>query len=215
MQVDGYGRTAAWGAVRLGNTDPVTAGTQHSDADRLAAAGLDRLRAAVAVALEEFLDGQRRTLGDIDASLVPIADEIAALARGGKRLRPAFAYWGWRGAALDSLAPLEDDAAVLRAVAALEFFHVSALVHDDVMDGAHTRRGRPATHIGFAARHDGTGYGAWLDVPRDRSSARPHPPATVPAKRVHSESDPTWWGHRAGRRVRTDSRMGRGQVGQY
>jgi geranylgeranyl diphosphate synthase type I len=33
--------------------------------------------------------------------------------------------------------------------------HASALVHDDVMDGARTRRGRPATHIGFAARHGG------------------------------------------------------------
>jgi geranylgeranyl diphosphate synthase type I len=42
---------------------------------------------------------------------------------------------------------------VLRAVAALEFVHASALVHDDVMDGADTRRGRPATHVGFAARH--------------------------------------------------------------
>jgi geranylgeranyl diphosphate synthase type I len=38
-------------------------------------------------------------------------------------------------------------------VAALEFVHASALVHDDVMDGAHTRRGRPATHVGFANRH--------------------------------------------------------------
>jgi geranylgeranyl diphosphate synthase, type I len=49
--------------------------------------------------------------------------------------------------------PGEGDAAVLRAVAALEFVHASALVHDDVMDGALTRRGRPATHVGFAARH--------------------------------------------------------------
>ena len=46
---------------------------------------------------------------------------------------------------------------MLRAVAALEFVHASALVHDDVMDGARTRRGRPATHIGFAARHAGDG----------------------------------------------------------
>ena len=38
-------------------------------------------------------------------------------------------------------------------MAALEFVHASALVHDDVMDGARTRRGRPATHIGFADRH--------------------------------------------------------------
>jgi geranylgeranyl diphosphate synthase type I len=42
-------------------------------------------------------------------------------------------------------------------VAALEFVHASALVHDDVMDGARTRRGRPATHIGFADRHGSEG----------------------------------------------------------
>ena len=33
----------------------------------------------------------------------------------------------------------EDESAVLRAVSALEFVHASALVHDDVMDGAVTR----------------------------------------------------------------------------
>jgi len=44
---------------------------------------------------------------------------------------------------------------VLRAVAALELVHSSALVHDDVMDAALTRRGRPATHVGFADRHGG------------------------------------------------------------
>ena len=117
-----------------------------------AAAGLDRLRAAVSAALAEFLDRQRATLAAMDPNLVPVADEVSALAEGGKRLRPAFAYWGWRGA---SGGAGEDDAAVLRAVAALEFVHASALVHDDVMDGAQTRRGRPATHIGFAARHGG------------------------------------------------------------
>jgi geranylgeranyl diphosphate synthase type I len=136
----------------------VTAGTQQREpaAGRpvppLAAAELDRLRAAVSGALTEFLDLQRDTLAAMDASLIPIADEVSALAEGGKRLRPAFAYWGWRGARAATGTP-EDEAAVLRAVAALEFVHASALVHDDVMDGASTRRGRPATHIGFAARH--------------------------------------------------------------
>jgi geranylgeranyl diphosphate synthase type I len=132
----------------------VTAGTQDLDAaDQLAAVDLDRLRTAVAEALEEFLEAQRRTLTGMDAALGAVTEEISALARGGKRLRPAFAYWGWRGATADTSGPAEDDGAVLRAVAALEFVHVSALVHDDVMDGASTRRGRPATHLGFASRH--------------------------------------------------------------
>jgi geranylgeranyl diphosphate synthase type I len=134
----------------------VTAGTQQpaSAAPRpspsLAAAELERLRDAVSAALEEFLDRQRATFAAMDEALAPIVDEVAALAAGGKRLRPAFAYWGWRGARTDRS---EDEESVLRGVAALEFVHASALVHDDVMDGARTRRGRPATHVGFATRH--------------------------------------------------------------
>jgi geranylgeranyl diphosphate synthase type I len=104
-------------------------------------------------ALTRFLDRQRATLAAMDRSLAPVVDEVCALAEGGKRLRPAFAYWGWRGAGASTAEPAEEEAAVLRAVAALEFVHASALVHDDVMDGAQTRRGRPATHIGFASRH--------------------------------------------------------------
>jgi geranylgeranyl diphosphate synthase, type I len=143
--------------IGLGNTGRVTAGTQDreaaaaSAAPPLTAAGLDRLRTAVSAALAEFLAAQRQTLAAMDPSLVPVVDEVCALAGGGKRLRPAFAYWGWRGARDPSSA--EEEAAVLTAVAALEFVHASALVHDDVMDGAHTRRGRPATHVGFASRH--------------------------------------------------------------
>ncbi|HYO36720.1 MAG TPA: polyprenyl synthetase family protein, partial [Geodermatophilus sp.] len=119
----------------------------------LVAADLGRIRGAVSAALTGFLEEQRTTLAGMDPSLTPVVDEVCALADGGKRLRPAFAYWGWRGVAEDARGPAEDDAAVLRAVAALEFVHASALVHDDVMDGALTRRGRPATHIGFATRH--------------------------------------------------------------
>ncbi|MGY1707044.1 polyprenyl synthetase family protein [Geodermatophilus sp. SYSU D00697] len=116
-----------------------------------AAAELGRVRDAVWTALAGFLDVQRETLAAMDPALVTVADEVRAVADGGKRLRPLFAYWGWRGVRAEG--PAEDDAAVLRAVAALEFVHASALVHDDVMDGALTRRGRPATHVGFATRH--------------------------------------------------------------
>jgi geranylgeranyl pyrophosphate synthase len=143
----------------VGDTGAVTAGTQYREpsarppAPALAAADLDRVRTAVSTALGDFLDGQRSVLAGMDPALTPVAEEVRALAEGGKRLRPLFAYWGWRGVAADAAGPAEDDAAVLRAVAALEFVHASALVHDDVMDGAVTRRGRPATHVGFAARH--------------------------------------------------------------
>lgn len=67
---------------------------------------------------------------------------------GGKRLRPAFAYWGWRAVATDDV-----DAQVLLLFSALELLHASALVHDDVIDGSQTRRGRPTAHVKFAALH--------------------------------------------------------------
>jgi geranylgeranyl diphosphate synthase type I len=139
----------------LGDTEPVTAGAQQrgTPAPALDAADVERVRAAVSAALGEFLDRQRSTLAAMDPGLAPVVDEVCAVAGGGKRLRPLFAYWGWRGARDAGSGAGEDDAAVLRAVAALEFVHASALVHDDVMDGAATRRGRPATHVGFADRH--------------------------------------------------------------
>jgi geranylgeranyl pyrophosphate synthase len=156
--------------IRLGDTGRVTVGTQHRQpaprVPTLDDADVDRVRAAVGTALAGFLEEQRQTLAAMDASLVPVVDEICALADGGKRLRPLFAYWGWRGAAARAGGPAESDGDVLRAVAALEFVHASALVHDDVMDGALTRRGRPATHIAFTARHgaealdgDAAGFG--------------------------------------------------------
>jgi geranylgeranyl diphosphate synthase, type I len=150
----------------LGNTRLVTVGTEQRDAliddpaappsvPALAVADLERLRGAVESALRSFLTEQRGKLAAMADELVPVADEVAAVAGGGKRLRPAFAYWGWRGFVDHDDPTAETDDAVLRAVAALELVHSSALVHDDVMDAADTRRGRPATHVGFADRHGG------------------------------------------------------------
>jgi len=67
---------------------------------------------------------------------------------GGKRLRPAFAYWGWR-----AVATRDPDPAVLLLFSALELLHASALVHDDVIDESSTRRGKPTAHKHFAALH--------------------------------------------------------------
>ncbi len=79
---------------------------------------------------------------------------------GGKRVRPTFAWWGWRGAGGD----LDDGQAsgVLRAVSALELLQACALVHDDLIDASTTRRGRPTMHVRFAAEHAAAG---WLGGP--------------------------------------------------
>src|SRR5262249_56366699 len=57
------------------------------------------VRRRVEAALAGFLGGQRDRLRAIDRGLLPLADAIDALVLGaGKRLLPAFGYWGFRGA---------------------------------------------------------------------------------------------------------------------
>ena len=71
---------------------------------------------------------------------------------GGKRLRPMFCYWGWRGAGGD------DGPGIVSAAAALELFHAFALIHDDIMDGSDLRRGEPSVHRRLADEHHRRGW---------------------------------------------------------
>jgi geranylgeranyl diphosphate synthase, type I len=112
------------------------------------------LREAVEETLSDFLAREAVSLESAD----PALGALASLARSyvlasGKRLRPTFGYWGWRGVA--GLAPAVE--AVLPALAGLELLHAFALVQDDVMDGSATRRGRPTAHEVLAAEHSAAG----------------------------------------------------------
>jgi geranylgeranyl diphosphate synthase, type I len=113
---------------------------------------LGHIRDQVGHALTGFLDQQRAVLAQSGGELLDGLAAVTELLAAGKRLRPAFCYWGWRGAG----GP--DCPQILAAAAALELLHASALVHDDVMDGSDTRRGRPSLHRRFAARHAGHGW---------------------------------------------------------
>ena len=106
------------------------------------------LRPRVDKALAAFLAEQRTRLTGIDPALTEIAEALETLVLGGgKRLRPAFAYWGYRGAGGN------DTDQVVAAVSALELVQASALIHDDLMDRSDTRRGEPSVHRRFEARH--------------------------------------------------------------
>ena len=76
-----------------------------------------------------------------------LVDAVASAVSGGKRMRAAalMASFEAHGG--------EDIEAAASAAAALELFQAAALVHDDVLDDAHTRRGRPTTHLVFAKEH--------------------------------------------------------------
>jgi geranylgeranyl diphosphate synthase type I len=113
---------------------------------------MDDLRHRVERTLRAFLDERRRAVAAADASAVPMIDEIRRLLdAGGKRIRPAFCYWGHRAAG----GP--DGEAIVRAAASLELLHTMAIVHDDLLDGAKERRGVPSTAVWFAEHADDVG----------------------------------------------------------
>jgi geranylgeranyl diphosphate synthase type I len=111
----------------------------------VAPAALDPVRRRVDEALATFLRERRETMAAIAPEAAEMVDELRRIvAAGGKRIRPAFCYWGYRAAGGDDGEP------IVRAAAALELFHTFALIHDDVMDESETRRGEPTTYVRFA-----------------------------------------------------------------
>jgi len=104
---------------------------------------------AVGDALSGFLDEQAG-LAD-RTSATALLDAARSCAAGGKRLRPAFCYWGYVAAA----GRPSDPGPLLRAAASLDLLHASLLVHDDLIDGSDTRRNAPAAHRRLAALLDG------------------------------------------------------------
>ncbi|QRN80175.1 MAG: polyprenyl synthetase family protein [Nocardiopsis sp. BM-2018] len=112
------------------------------------------IRSDVDRELSSFCASHRGLLLEIGEELAPAMDSLEAMVSGGKRLRPTFAYWGWRGAG-----GAAGDERMVRAAASLEFLQACALVHDDVIDNSDTRRGAPATHKRMAKLHADQGWG--------------------------------------------------------
>ena len=113
-------------------------------------------REAVSAQISAFLTEQSAVLDSMGPELVPVHLMASQMLCGGKRMRPAFCIWGYIAAAgipTDSeLKPL------LTAAGSLDVLHVSALVHDDLMDSSDLRRGRPAAHRQFEALHANAGW---------------------------------------------------------
>lgn len=97
--------------------------------------------------LDDYLDLLEERLEDAVAAYPGLVGEIGAetLAAGGKRLRPLLVF----------LATPPEQRAGERAVAggaAVELVHMATLVHDDLLDGAALRRGRPTVWAAHGAR---------------------------------------------------------------
>lgn len=125
-----------------------------------APAALQQLREEIDRALDAALDRLLPRLTTHHASLTPVVEEVRGFLVGGKRIRPALLLLGFEAAGGGARER------VMGPALALELLHTCALVHDDVIDRAPTRRGRPTVHHRFAGIHreqawagDATAYG--------------------------------------------------------
>jgi geranylgeranyl pyrophosphate synthase len=108
----------------------------------LSAPATSELAAVLAAAGPEVTGLLARTedrLGQVTAGHGPELARHATgtLAAGGKRLRPVLVFLCGGGEAPD------EGARLIAAAAAVELLHMATLVHDDVLDRADLRRGRP------------------------------------------------------------------------
>jgi geranylgeranyl pyrophosphate synthase len=106
------------------------------------APGLERYLALLEERLEESVAAYPGRLGDIAAE---------TLTAGGKRLRPLLVFLSTPHEEREAERPIAGGAAV-------ELVHMATLVHDDLLDGAEVRRGRPtvwAAHGEAAAKAAG------------------------------------------------------------
>lgn len=167
----------------------------------------DDLPGHVERALADFLVAAAAPIREREPTFGPCLDALRTFVLGGgKRLRPTFAWWAWRGAGGDPAGPHAEG--VLRAIASLELVQACALIHDDLIDSSDSRRGAATVHVAFAKRHADAGllgessqYGlaaavligdlaqAWAD---DMYNTAPLPADTLAA------------GHQAWRAMRTE-----------
>jgi geranylgeranyl pyrophosphate synthase len=95
-------------------------------------------------------------MAEVASSHGPLLGRYAGdtIAAGGKRLRPLLLC-------LAAGVPPPQSEALVRAAAAIELVHAASLVHDDVLDGAALRRGRP-TVVAQGGRRMATATGDLL-----------------------------------------------------
>lgn len=131
------------GAARLDRTTTIDVGAAVRDVD-------ERLKAELAQLGREWQESTDGLGVDVLPEDLPAwLDEL--LIGQGKRLRVVMAYWGYIAAGGEHGAAGYRH--LVRLASALETLHLFALVHDDVMDDAAFRRGRPSAHVQAAAWH--------------------------------------------------------------
>ena len=102
---------------------------------------MQELKSALAEEQPRINEAMSRHIAELPDAARPVAEHV--FAAGGKRLRPFLTVMTGRalGCSRDGLYSLG---------AAVEMLHAATLLHDDILDNASLRRGKPAAHTVFA-----------------------------------------------------------------
>ena len=119
---------------------PSLAASSRSTSGRNLAESARNLRAALPDEASEAVAGVEERLVEVAYGALGelVAPALEALTAGGKRLRPILLV-------LSARMGEPEDGALLTASTAIEVLHTATLIHDDVVDKAGSRRGRPTT----------------------------------------------------------------------
>ena len=119
---------------------PSLAASLRSTSGRNLAESARNLRAALPDEASEAVAGVEERLVEVAYGALGelVAPALEALTAGGKRLRPILLV-------LSARMGEPEDGALLTASTAIEVLHTATLIHDDVVDKAGSRRGRPTT----------------------------------------------------------------------
>lgn len=102
---------------------------------------LRELKAKIERSMEIYIEEKRTGVKEDDVFLVAAVDNVKEVVLGGgKRLRGALLYHGYKAAGGT------DEAIALRAAAGMEFIHAYLLIHDDIMDRDSLRHGVATLH---------------------------------------------------------------------
>ncbi len=94
--------------------------------------------------LAVFFEEEKKRAEKVDNIAVWLVERLAEFTlRGGKRLRPAFLYWGYKACGG------KEEKEIMKICLAVELTESWVLIADDLMDKDERRRGRPSVHILF------------------------------------------------------------------
>jgi len=112
--------------------------------ERILAEDVRRVMSDSDLFLADGLAATEEKIAELLGADLPFVTEVLryAAGSGGKRLRPRLTLLSAATAGMDQRS-------VAGLAACMECVHLATLLHDDVIDEAPTRRGRPATHRRF------------------------------------------------------------------